>query len=334
MLGQLDQAITDLNLAIKLDPRHGDAFHSRALALAKAGRVEAALADFAKAIELMPDNAMPFINRGHLLRGQARLDEALADLNRAAEMVPNHPVVLAHRGVVHLDQGHAAAAVEDLTTAIRLDPRHPPSYLHRAEALQQLGEHQRAVDDFTEFMKQLTRGRNDPPTLSGAALLAWTRASIRRGEAYRDLGELARARADFDAVLTLTHDCVEGLMARGFLALQMEDWRQTVEDLGKAVRLQSGLAMAHYGIGRALVQLGQPGQALREVVTALKLVPDKAEVCGYYAWLRLTSAETKYRDLNEALAWAMRACELTQNQEPHYRDLLAAVRTARGEKTQ
>jgi tetratricopeptide (TPR) repeat protein len=54
-------------------------------------------------------------------------------------------------------------------------------------------------------------------------------------------------------------------------------------------------------------------------------------VCHFYAWLRLTCAEAALRDFAEAVAWSRRACELTQWQQPHCLDTLAAAHAARGE---
>src|SRR5207237_7457363 len=136
----------------------------------------------------------------------------------------------------------------------------------------------------------------------------------------QELGQLDRARADYDALLKVNPNAVELLQARGFLALRTGDWKQAVIDLGKATRRQPGLANAHYGVGRALAALGRYAEALRAVVESLKIAADQPEVCNFYAWLRLACEQAELRDADEAVTWATRACELTRWHQPHCLD--------------
>lgn len=62
-----DEAISDLNKAIKLCPDFAHAYYNRANLLALSGKADAAIADYDKAIELYPDFGAAYFNRGLLL---------------------------------------------------------------------------------------------------------------------------------------------------------------------------------------------------------------------------------------------------------------------------
>ena len=59
-LGRCEEAIADLNEAIRLNPTIASAFNSRGVAKAELERHEAAITDFEEAIRLNPEEAGAF----------------------------------------------------------------------------------------------------------------------------------------------------------------------------------------------------------------------------------------------------------------------------------
>lgn len=73
--GKWNEAISELDQAIEIDPNHAKAYNNRGYAHRELGQWEQALADLGKAIELDPAYATAYDNRGgpqRPLRGQER----------------------------------------------------------------------------------------------------------------------------------------------------------------------------------------------------------------------------------------------------------------------
>ena len=64
---KINQALSDLTRAIKLDPKYARAYHLRGLAYEKAGNVARAYRDFDRAIEIDPDLSDAYRSRDSVL---------------------------------------------------------------------------------------------------------------------------------------------------------------------------------------------------------------------------------------------------------------------------
>src|SRR5258708_23584761 len=92
--------IAALSETIKNTPNDPQAYNTRGLALAQAGKLEDALADFNKAISLAPNDARAYVNRGLIYRQTKRLDQAMAGYERALALAANDAGAYVVRGVV------------------------------------------------------------------------------------------------------------------------------------------------------------------------------------------------------------------------------------------
>lgn len=88
--GQLDRAIADHTIAIRLDPQSARAYNNRANALFRSHRYVEALADYNRAIELTAGAfAVAYYNRSFVHLALAQKDQARKDLEHAAALAPN-----------------------------------------------------------------------------------------------------------------------------------------------------------------------------------------------------------------------------------------------------
>ncbi len=98
--GEYDQAIRDLDQAIRMDPDDAGAFNNRGWAYYKKGQVDSAISDYDQAIRLRPDHALAFNNKGLALNEKARI---LATSCVAYRRDGNEAVRLAQEAVRLLD---------------------------------------------------------------------------------------------------------------------------------------------------------------------------------------------------------------------------------------
>ena len=93
----------------------------------------------------------------------------------------------------------------------------------------------------------------------------------------------------------------------------------------QAVRLRPDFAEAHYNLGNALLRLGQVEQAILHYQAAIKLRPNDATFLNNLAWVRATCSQARFRDAQEAVQLAERACEFTACATPEMIGTLVAA---------
>ncbi|MFH0732310.1 MAG: tetratricopeptide repeat protein, partial [Candidatus Omnitrophota bacterium] len=63
--GNIDQALSDYNIAIEIDPKYPKAYNNRGNAYSRKGNFDQALSDYNKAIEIDPKRPKAYNNRGN-----------------------------------------------------------------------------------------------------------------------------------------------------------------------------------------------------------------------------------------------------------------------------
>lgn len=121
--GSHEQAMLDLDRAIRLDNTDPEAFHLRGSLHERRGHRQWANEDYNSAILLAPDDADIRLTRGVFYLNHGNLSGALEDLNRADALDPDNVWVLANRGLTEAWLGNLAAAKRDLNAARARDPR-------------------------------------------------------------------------------------------------------------------------------------------------------------------------------------------------------------------
>ncbi|HEV3025620.1 MAG TPA: protein kinase, partial [Pirellulales bacterium] len=124
MTGSSDEAIADLTVAIRLDPRHPSATWMRGQAYLDKKEYRQALADSTQAIKLGHRPPDPFDVRSGALAFLGDYKNALADLDQAIEILPN-PRYYVQRSALYAKLGDAEKAGADWATAVKLVPDMP-----------------------------------------------------------------------------------------------------------------------------------------------------------------------------------------------------------------
>jgi lipoprotein NlpI len=180
---QYSRAITDLDDAIRLQPKLAEPYNYRGRAKAFMGDDSGALADLDTAIKLDDNYGAAYANRGIAHEAQARHEKAIADLDKALQVDPEQSEALLYRGIAKRYLGRLEPALEDLNHALKLDPEAPNGYTHRGWTLFGLAKYDLAI---TDFRAALERDPDNPYKLLHLAIaLLKSGADIRKEVAER-----------------------------------------------------------------------------------------------------------------------------------------------------
>lgn len=130
--GSFAEAFEAFNQTLRHNPRFAKAYSNRAALFVQAGDFAAAMEDYRRAIEANPDLAIAHKGQGRVCHMLGKMDQALRHLDAAALLSPQDASVLSCRADLLVDMGRYAAAAESYRSAIAVDPQMPAAYRNLA----------------------------------------------------------------------------------------------------------------------------------------------------------------------------------------------------------
>jgi len=153
MLDQLDNAISDYNKAIEINPDLAVAYQNRGSVYYRLGRFDNAISDYSKVIEKNPDFAVAYLDRGSLYLSQGKFDNAISDYSKALDLNPENPVTYNSRGTAYFAQEQYKKAFNDFNRAVELDPRYVSAYINRGICYHTIKKYDSAISDFKKALE-------------------------------------------------------------------------------------------------------------------------------------------------------------------------------------
>lgn len=148
---RLDEALACCEKLRALYPQEGWVYALRSRAWGKCGRLQESLADCDRAIGLGPVLGSMYSWRGECRRHARNFKGAISDFNAAQALDPDYPLTYLWRGAAWLQSGSLQEALRDLTRSIKLDPRNLLAYAWRGEVLLRMGRFRDGIVDFEKF---------------------------------------------------------------------------------------------------------------------------------------------------------------------------------------
>jgi len=226
--GELNQAIADLSRAIKFEPGDADAYVLRGASFFDEEEYEKAIADFDEAINLGSESSDVFRLEGLAFYFLGDYLSALRGANLAVMLEPENAWALHCRALARIGSKEFAKAVVDLTKALKIEPGQPDLLATRSCALAWMSKWKRAFADAEAANAANTESAWPPSML--ATLLAGTPEEKRRdGLRAKELAEIAigiGAGKDSSAWAALAAACAE-----------LDDWTEAVRCQKKALKL-------------------------------------------------------------------------------------------------
>ncbi|MCB8964021.1 MAG: tetratricopeptide repeat protein [Bacteroidales bacterium] len=176
-------ALSDYNLAIKVNPFYANSYSRRGILNAEINKHTLALADLDKAIALDSLGIDNYFNRALVYHTLKQPTKALSDLNRVLRADPKYSLALFNRAIISYQIGDWEKAIDDLTRLTSLNPENVLIYYYRGSILYEKGQLQTAINDYTTAINIFPDFAN---------------AYINRAEIKSRLGDAKGAETDYN----------------------------------------------------------------------------------------------------------------------------------------
>jgi tetratricopeptide (TPR) repeat protein len=118
-------------------------------------KYDEAMTEFNEAIKLNPNFFNAYNDRGNLHYSKREYDEAIADFNKAIKINPNRQVVYYNRGNANLYAQYYEDAIADYNKAIELDSGFAYAYNARGYTYHLKGDFDHAIADYEKALRYL-----------------------------------------------------------------------------------------------------------------------------------------------------------------------------------
>jgi tetratricopeptide (TPR) repeat protein len=218
---QLDQAMTDANHALSVDPNNALAYVGRGMANRLNGKFQDALADLDRSISLNAKDAAAFAERGQTYMALLQLDKALVDFDQALALNPMNDTARGARGLALLLKGNSAEGLVDIKNALDRNPNNQTAELGQGLAMLVSGQYDRAIVALNQVI--------------GKAPSSDVFARTLRARAYLAKKDTVDAMTDLNLVLATRPNDGEALALRGIAYSATHEYDKALDDLTRAI---------------------------------------------------------------------------------------------------
>jgi len=146
-------AITALDSAIDLNPTDADQVVNRGLAKEGSGDINGAMADYQLALRLNPDHSLARHNLGVLTASHGLPEDSEKLLSEAIDRNPGLPYPHAQLAYHKFNKGDFKGALTEYDEAIRIDPTDVEYFLNRGLVKEKLRDYEGSLGDFTTALR-------------------------------------------------------------------------------------------------------------------------------------------------------------------------------------
>jgi len=258
-------AITELDEALRRNPRHYWSLVQRAICHMERGELVEAAADFGQCTGIWPEFAWSYFNRGCVLDRTGNKAAAILDFTAALDRDPGLVPAYVNRGLARLELKQYAPALADFDQAQSLGARDASVSAGRGIALESLGRHPEADAAFADCF-----ARAEGLPASTRARLAWAYGFA---ISARDPN---KARAAFDEALRHNPRDFQSLYGLAMLAMSRGKNAEALRGFDRALEADPGRIEARRYRAIVLARQGEWVHATGEINRCLEREPRSA----------------------------------------------------------
>ena len=244
------------------------------------------------------DNAMAQNLLGNALIKKGSADEAASHCQMALQIKPDYVDAHINLGDALLQKGKVDEAIVHFQKALQIKPGYVEVHNNLGSALLQKGNVDEAISQYQKAL-QIRPGYAEACNNLGVILL--------------QKGKVDEAISHCQKALQINPDYADAHINLGNALLQKGSVDEAITHYQRALQIQPDSASANNNLNFALLLKGKVDEAITCGQKALQTNPDSPEALNNLAWLLATCPDAHLRDGVQAVKYAERACELTQN---------------------
>lgn len=266
-IGDYENALAALNIAIKIQPKLYHAWYLRGLVLHSQQRFpfnkqkskptnQEILASFSIATIIEPKFSPAWRWQGIFLQELERYEEALLSINKGLEIDSNDNRLYLLKGQVLIAQERYKEAIEAYDQSIKLQPN-GLAYFGRGLLI-------------SRYMKDL-EGARDDYTKAIDINPDFFKAYEQRGVVRSELGDTQGALDDYTEAIKLEPDYAEAYVGRGIVHFLLKNKKEALADYEKAIKLKPNYAGAYFALGSYYFDSKNLDAAITNLTKAISL---------------------------------------------------------------
>jgi tetratricopeptide (TPR) repeat protein len=295
-LGDIPEAIGELDKALEINPQHGNSLLLRAKLLMIQGQNAAALSDVDKFIEVEGPNLRAIQLKAYILDRIQGIEKSIEYLSQCIDQFGKHPILNGLRADAYKESGKFLLALQDIDWVIENQPDLAVARQQRIEIHLESGDFQSAIQDAQALLDQgvenatllsdygYARFLNQEydlavELLQRAVSLDSTNLSARYrlSQAYSKLGRIEEAVAELSAILEVDAEHAIPFVVRGYHYMMLGNYEQAENDFGEALKIEPKEIQAMRGKALVWEMKGDRKEALKFLDEALSLDPSNEE---------------------------------------------------------
>jgi len=151
--GHPDQAVTEFQRALAINPRNSEAHENLGTSLCLEGRYDEGIKQFQEAVSIDPDDASAYTNLGLALEQKGQDKSAIEQLRTALAIDPTSVQAHYELGNVLARKGQANLAAEQFLDVLQIKPDHAEARINLGVVYLHQGDFDRAIHQFEQALQ-------------------------------------------------------------------------------------------------------------------------------------------------------------------------------------
>jgi len=290
----IEEAIGELDAAIRKAPLVPEWWRAKALVLRRLGRVKEALAALDAGIDQIGEARTLLLEKAQIQFVQGDFARSRETYDRLVAVEPQCIEGWLGNGQSALNASDAESALHCANRAVAIDPRSTSGHVLRGDSLLWLG---RWADAFAAFTKAATYNHREFDASNWAA----------RGDEFQRKGQPEFALRAYEQAIAQDGNNPEGWYGKGQVLKQREDFKGSLAAFETASKVDKWFIAGFLEAGVLCAERGQSERALEFFERAKEAQPGDSRPWKFIGWVnerlgRQDAARTAYEHAVEAYA--------------------------------
>lgn len=152
-LGSAPDAITQYELALRIDPSASEPHYNLANALWQTGRDDEAIGQYQEALRINPGDVKAHTKLGNVLQQMGQPQEAIEQYEQALQINPHYADAHNNLGVALVDRGRVQEGIAQYEQALQINPHFAAAHCNLGIALEKTGKLQEAIAHYKQALE-------------------------------------------------------------------------------------------------------------------------------------------------------------------------------------